>query len=143
MAAGCPTLCLPRGYEPDAVPFGADILIAWRDGPEAVRAVRGAIPLLREAAAAHVVTVAEGDGQNVHPQEMADHLRRHGVNAHGAVVARRGGKVTDNLIVEAKERGCDLIVFGAYGRSTVSQILLGGVSRRMYTQSDLPILASH
>lgn len=143
MAAGCPTLCLPRGFEPDAAPLGRNVLVAWREDREAVRAVRGAIPILQDADTAHVVTVAEDGQPGVHPQEVADYLQRHGVKAQAWVTPRRAGKVADNVIAEAKERGCDLIVFGAYGRSTIREILLGGVSRRMYKQGDLAVLASH
>ncbi|MEM6492213.1 MAG: universal stress protein, partial [Pseudomonadota bacterium] len=108
------------------------------------RAVRGALALLKEAEAVTIVSIRDSDRDaEVHPEEVAAHLARHGVPAASAVVECGRRSRSEALLDEAEDRGCDLIVLGAYSRSTMREILLGGVSRTMFTQDRLPILASH
>ena len=89
-----------------------------------------------------VITI-EKPGEAAQPEEVAAYLARHGVDATVDVVQRGGRAVADALLDEATARNADLVVMGAYSRSTIRELLLGGVSRTLFTQDHLPILASH
>jgi nucleotide-binding universal stress UspA family protein len=40
-------------------------------------------------------------------------------------------------------RECGLMVMGAYGHSRLAELLLGGVTRKMLTEPQMPILLAH
>jgi nucleotide-binding universal stress UspA family protein len=44
------------------------------------------------------------------------------------------------IITTAKDRGCDLIVMASHGRSGISAILLGSVTNKVLTHTDIPVL---
>ena len=44
---------------------------------------------------------------------------------------------------EAAIVGAELIVVGAYGRSRLREMLLGGVTRELLTRSTVPLLMAH
>lgn len=45
------------------------------------------------------------------------------------------------ILNEARKKGCDLIVIGSQGRSTLQRLMFGSVVTRLLTLSPLPILA--
>jgi nucleotide-binding universal stress UspA family protein len=47
------------------------------------------------------------------------------------------------LLGRARELGADLLVMGGYGRSRVSELVFGGVTRTVLGQYDLPVLLAH
>ncbi len=73
------------------------------------------------------------------------------VNAVEALLAKSGasGQVNSTLAAtvdikhRAKEFGADLVVMGAYGHARVIQTILGGTTRTMIEQTELPVLVAH
>lgn len=125
------------------VPSGAEIafetvMIAWDESDVALFAVRSALPLLRDARSAEIVTV--DDAQRVEGENVALMLERHGVKAPLNVLPRSGRRIHDALLTRATELGADVIVMGAYGHRRLREILLGGVTRAMIERSPLPLL---
>jgi nucleotide-binding universal stress UspA family protein len=47
------------------------------------------------------------------------------------------------IIVAAKNKGCDVIVMASHGRSGISAILLGSVTNKVLTHTDIPVLVCH
>ena len=58
---------------------------------------------------------------------------------------RGGGTVptADVLLAEAKAEHADHIVMGAFGRSRIVEVVSGGVSRAMLTESPIPVVMTH
>ena len=56
---------------------------------------------------------------------------------------QRGEPVGAALLNAASEAGADLLVMGGYGRTRLSELVLGGVTRHVLADSQLPILISH
>jgi nucleotide-binding universal stress UspA family protein len=54
-----------------------------------------------------------------------------------------GESVGAALLAAATEAGTDLLVMGRYGRTRLSELVLGGVTRHVLAHSKLPILISH
>ena len=46
------------------------------------------------------------------------------------------------LLRTATEVGADLMVMGGYGRTRLSELVLGGVTRHVLTAAELPLLLS-
>jgi nucleotide-binding universal stress UspA family protein len=47
------------------------------------------------------------------------------------------------LLSRAADDGADLLVMGAYGRSRLSELVLGGATRHILQHMTLPVLFSH
>jgi nucleotide-binding universal stress UspA family protein len=106
------------------------ILIAWKDTPEARRAVADALPILREAKDVTVVEVVENEAD----KDLTAWLLRHGVIASERV-PRECGNVKAQLEKAASEVGAGLIVAGAYGHSRFHEWVFGGVTKRLLNPS--------
>jgi nucleotide-binding universal stress UspA family protein len=47
------------------------------------------------------------------------------------------------IIATAKDKGCDIIVMASHGRSGLSAILLGSVTNKVLTHTNIPVLVCH
>jgi nucleotide-binding universal stress UspA family protein len=124
------------------------VLVAWKDTPEARRAVADALPMLRKARDVAIVEIAEQDDDPsavmARVGDVAAWLARHGVTAT-ARVPENAGNETAAVQLEniAGEVGAGLIIAGAYGHSRFRELILGGVTQYLVTQSARCVLLSH
>lgn len=49
----------------------------------------------------------------------------------------------EELLAHAAERNCDMLVMGFYGRSRLSEMLWGGVTRHVLKAMSIPVFTSH
>lgn len=122
-------------------------LVAWKDAAEARRAVADALPLLREAKEVVVTEILEDDdGRAAAEARVADvaaWLARHGVTASVRVAGiGDASSVAAVLDAVADDVGAQLIVAGAYGHSRFRELVLGGVTQHLLTQTDRCVLLS-
>jgi nucleotide-binding universal stress UspA family protein len=88
--------------------------------------------------------------------QHAAHTKQHatGVLNHVAERAKEAGVVCDTaqiehdhpyqaIIAAAKDKGCDLIVMASHGRSGISAVLLGSVTNKVLTHTNIPVLVCH
>lgn len=117
-------------------------MVAWNGSPEAANALRLTLPMLRQASAIHVVTVAESK-EGFPPTGASLYLSRHGLASelHEWPGAERS--VGDSLREAAATLGAAYIVMGAYGHSRFSEAVLGGVTRDLLRHSPVPLLLAH
>jgi len=124
------------------------VLVAWKDTPEARRAVADALPMLRKAKDVAIVEIPEEeDGRSsamVRVSDVASWLARHGVTAT-ARVPEAAGREPAAMQLEriAGDVGAGLIVAGAYGHSRFRELILGGVTESLVTQTARCVLLSH
>jgi nucleotide-binding universal stress UspA family protein len=124
------------------------VLVAWKDTPEARRAVADALPMLRKARDVAIVEIPEQDDDRsvvmARVSDVAAWLARHGVTATARVPEAAG---TETAAAElervAGDVGAGLIVAGAYGHSRFRELILGGVTQYLVTQSARCVLLSH
>ena len=50
------------------------------------------------------------------------------------------GNVVDEILSEAQNRNCDLIVMGYYARGRLEDALLGSTPRRLLRRSEIPVM---
>jgi nucleotide-binding universal stress UspA family protein len=145
MQAGRPLLVVPDT-------FGwldlRSVLVAWKDTPEARRAVAGALPMLGKAKDVVVAEILEEDGNRPaalsRVGDVVAWLSRHGVAASGQTADRdEDREVTAQLDGIAADIGAAVIVAGAYGHSRFRELILGGMTRHLITQSARCVLLSH
>ena len=121
----------------------ANVVVGWKDAPQARRALHDALPLLRRAQTVTVVGVGDEVEQG-RLEDVAEHLKRHAVTAAAShVPATTGITGAADLLAEARRLGADLIVTGAFGRGPLAQRLWGGMTSGLQNDADLSWLMSH
>ena len=55
------------------------------------------------------------------------------------IVVERGNPV-EEIIKNAEERNCDLIVMGTHGQGTLADVMLGSTAQRVIRRSKIPVL---
>lgn len=142
--ARVPALVLPQTNQANLAP--KTVLLAWNDGPEAMRAAREALPLLTNADRVYVVVVDPPE-HGLHRSDpgglISQYLVRHGVKVEVDVLSKSLPRVADVLLRRATDVDADLVVMGAYGHSRFREAIFGGATRHMLEQSHLPILMAH
>ncbi|MGE5547657.1 MAG: universal stress protein [Solirubrobacterales bacterium] len=142
---GRPVLVVPQGGTFATV--GRKVLVAWNGSREATRAVHDALPILKRAELAHVIAVNPTGGMAGHGDvpgaDICLHLSRHGVNAVCEHVRAEDLDIGQMLLSRAADEQADLIVMGAYGRSRLSELVLGGATRHLLRNMTVPVLMSH
>lgn len=142
--AGSPCLMLPRWTEPHV--WGRRVLVAWKNVPEAARAVHDAMPILQRADAVCVATAVQGAAHDPSLAESVERLLRHlwrfGVRSETRTVVTNdsAGKA---VLDEVGRWSADLLVMGGYGHSRLRERVLGGVTRTALRESPIPVLLSH
>jgi nucleotide-binding universal stress UspA family protein len=127
LSAGRPLLLVAGG---NTHVSAKTVIVGWKDGREARRAVADAMPLLRSAMEVIVAAIDEGDTmeQRASVEDVAGWLRLHGVAANGNVYPLVGTHA-ETLQSLARHSEADLIVTGAFGHSRMREQLFGGVTR--------------
>lgn len=125
-----------------------NVLVAWKDTPEARRAVADALPMLRKARDVTIVEIPEQDDDRSAVMagviDVAAWLGRHGVTATARVSEATADETpAAQLEKVAGDIGAGLIVAGAYGHSRFRELILGGVTQHLVTQTARSVLLSH
>jgi nucleotide-binding universal stress UspA family protein len=122
------------------------VLMAWKDTPEARRAIAYSLPMLRKAKEVNVAEIVEADDSRSaavsRVRDVVTWLSRHGVSA-SEVVPEQSGDVIAQLDVIAANVGAGVVVAGAYGHSRFRELILGGMTQHLMTQSSRCVLLSH
>ena len=142
--AGVPVVVVPQTAKVDAL--GERVLIAWNHSREAMRAIRGALPLLQRARKIVLLDGVPGEdrftARHLPEIDIGGYLRRHGVSAECRTFTPRND-FGAGILAAAREAGADLIVMGAWGHSRIAELVLGGATRYLFQHSDLPLFVAH
>jgi nucleotide-binding universal stress UspA family protein len=131
---------------PPAAPLVAlpeTIAIAWKNTPQAARALTGGLPFLSIAKQIVILTVSEDQAP---PEEetvrLATSLRWHGAPVSIRHLQSDGGGAADTLLAAAAEHTA-LLVMGGYGHSRLREWIFGGFTLRVLRGAEIPILMMH
>ena len=124
-----------------------NILIAWNTSLPAARAVKQALPLLKQA---KTVTIAcfdpvmseMTDGENP-GSDVGKWLTHHGCNVTVEQHPSGGKEISACILERAEQIGADLVVAGAYGHSRLRENLFGGTTASLAEQTDVAVLLAH
>lgn len=121
---------------------GGPVLVGWNETPEAMAAIRGALPLLQKAQLVHVTMVnprPSGFERSDPGGALARFLVRHGCKVEVSVLAQTLPRPSDELLRHARETSCGLMVLGAYGHSRLREAVFGGATRNLLQGSEIPL----
>jgi nucleotide-binding universal stress UspA family protein len=142
MKAGRPVLTVPSGTKKLSLDH---ILVGWKDGSEARRAVADSLPLLANARRVTVVEIASASELpevSSRLGEVTAWLNRHNIAAE-PLAPSSDGDDAERLPHLAAEQGADLIVAGAFAHSRFQEWVFRGVTRNLLFESDRCALVSH
>jgi nucleotide-binding universal stress UspA family protein len=144
-----PVLVVPEGCT--AFDVGAPMLVAWNGSAESAHALRAALPLLACSVKVTLACVVEAAGEgpstkarfDLPSTEGAKYLARHGIACEIVEIPRGEATIADTLFSAAQLRDCALLVMGAYGHARLAELVLGGVTRHMLSEPQMPVLLAH
>jgi len=128
--------------------LGRHIVVAWNSSRPATRSLNDAVPLIERAERTTVLTINSSGLLRTHGglpgEHIVEHLRRHGASADVVRIDDvPPDSIADRLQAEARARGADLIVAGAFGHPRLWEKLLGGVTYDLLARMRLPVFMSH
>jgi nucleotide-binding universal stress UspA family protein len=141
--SGRPVLVVPADGRFEAI--GRRVMVGWRSGKEAARALHDALPLMQGAEKIILATVGKHGGiSDSQPRvDVVDHLRAHGLPVSGERIQTEGLEVMDALLSSAYDRDADLLVMGAHTGSGLSHARSGAGTRHVLAHTRVPVLFSH
>ena len=135
--SGHPVLIAPQ-RTPETL--ATRICVAWNGTSESTSAVQSALPWLRRASEVRILSSAAYQRRGPNAAALADYLALHGVVAELAEFRPLDRDVGAGLLAAAREFGADLLTMGAYSHSRLRQLILGGVTRHVLENAELPVL---
>lgn len=140
--SGRPVLIIPKAGAFPTV--GARVLVAWRDGREAARALHDALPVLQRAELVTLLAVSSGEESGCGQwEEIREHLQRHGIEPRLELQPATSVTLADCMLNQACDGGYDLLVMGAHSPGHRRDSPLGKVAGQILREMTIPVLMSH
>jgi nucleotide-binding universal stress UspA family protein len=141
LTSGRPTMIVPPTL-PQCI--GKDILLVWNGSIEGARALGVASPFLDKAARIYVMSCSRDQTSKVSARELAVRLRIRGIDVSLVPLDDDNADPSgEHVLAVASKLGADLLIRGAYSRSPLRQMFLGGVTRYLLEHSHIPMLLAH
>jgi nucleotide-binding universal stress UspA family protein len=137
--SGRPLLIAPESAMPTAI---ERVAIAWKDGPQAARAVALAMPFLAGAKQVLIRAVEERADERDGIDRLARNLAWHGLAADIERLQPGPDGAAATLLAAVAGRA-DLLVMGGYGHSRVREWVFGGFTQHVLVGAPLPVLMVH
>lgn len=124
--------------------LGKRVVIAWKDTPEAARAVSCALAFIGRAEQVTIVSVADDpETQDASGARLLRALRWHNPSVALRQVVRGSSSAVEMLHREAETLSADLLVMGGYSHSRLREVVFGGFTRSTLGASTVPVLMAH
>ena len=143
--SGRPVLLMRSDAKVSADLAGGVAVLAWDGSVPAARAMADALPILRGMRQVRVLTILNEKASATAglAQDAVRHLQAHGIEAVIDEVDAKGEFISRVLDSYLARTAPDLMVMGAYGRSRLREVILGGATEHMLRRAQLPVLMSH
>lgn len=128
------------------VPQPDRAVLAWNQSPEALAAARAALPMMINARRTDVLIIDPPRHNATHGDpgtNISTMLARHGATPSVVIEVQTLPRVSDSILRHMRDIEAGLLVMGAYGHSRLREAILGGATRRMLEQSEVPVLLAH
>ena len=140
-STGRPVLIAPPQV---AQTLGETVLIGWNRSAQSARAFHAAKALLlKQAKKVRILSITTGAKNGPTAAEIADNLAWHGIDCDVRELSPDNRSVGAVLLAEAEAFNADLVVMGAYTHSRLRQLLLGGVTKHLLSNTTIPLFMAH
>ena len=138
--SGRPILIAP----PEApTTIGETISIAWNGSTETARTIAFSKPFLAQAKKVVVVSISEAMVPGPSGTDIARYLSHRGIDATVVDAAANGRNPGQAMLEESMAQGADLMVKGAYTNSRLRQMIFGGATNYILSNTEIPVFMSH
>jgi nucleotide-binding universal stress UspA family protein len=135
--SGRPVLIAPQDAP---ATMGTRVAIAWNGSAESAAAVAAALPWLHRAQAVRILYSEDYQRRGPGAEGIRAYLRWHEIEAEAVPFKPQTREVGAGLLGAARDFGADMMCQGAYSHSRLRQLILGGVTRHVLENADLPVL---
>jgi len=135
--SGRPVLISPRLLP---ATMGTRVCLAWNGSSESAAALAAALPWLHRAQAVRILYADEYRRRGPGVDGVLSYLRWHEIAAEKMLFKPQTKEVGAGLLGAVRDFGADLLCMGAYSHSRLRQLILGGVTRHVLENADVPVL---
>lgn len=134
----------PVLISPQAAPttIGTRVCLAWNGTAESAASVWSALPWMKRAEAVRILSADGYQRRGPGAPELLQYLMMHGVQADIEMFRSVNGSVGAGVLAAAAQFDCDLLSMGAYSHSRLRQLILGGVTRHVLENANVPVMMS-
>jgi nucleotide-binding universal stress UspA family protein len=118
------------------------VVIAWKDGIEAARAIAAVQPFLLRAKEVYLLTVGQDEPSVTSLQNVEQYLQLHHSEVRSESLSESGKTVGEVLIEKSNNLGA-MLAMGAYSHWRWQERIFGGVTDHVLRQSRTPVLMAH
>jgi nucleotide-binding universal stress UspA family protein len=120
------------------------VAIAWKDTPEAARAVTAALSFIDAAERVVIFSVTEdGTANDASADRLARSLRWHNRKTEVVHLTADARSPVEQLLAAATALPAGLLVMGGYSHSRLREVVFGGFTQHVLRQPSLPVLMAH
>jgi nucleotide-binding universal stress UspA family protein len=123
--------------------LGERIMVAWKAGPKASRAMHDAMPLLRSAKQVNLVSVGRATFSPDESDRLSRYLTLHRITAAIELIPPGDLSVGDTLLNLVADDNIDLLVLGVHISTKRGQLDMGEIGSYLLRQMTVPMLLSH
>jgi nucleotide-binding universal stress UspA family protein len=135
---GRPVLILPQQKLKSV---GKQVLIAWDQKDSVMQSIASSLPLLKRAEQVNILSAGPDNRARPKAKHLQDYLKAWGIDSE--VKFTKGLKVHDEIIDTYQATGSDLLLMGAYSRGRFTEWFMGGFTKYILTDSNIPTLMQH
>ena len=135
--SGRPVLIAPR-VAPATI--GTRICCAWNGTAESAAAMAAALPWLHRADARRILYADDYQRRGPKVEGILAYLHWHEIQAEAMQFKPITKDVGAGLLGAVRDFEADLLCMGAYSHSRLRQLILGGVTRHVLENADVPVL---
>ena len=123
--------------------IGETIAIAWNGSTETARTIAFAKPFLENAKKVVVVSIEEATVPGPSGTEIARYLSHRDIDATVVDAKANGRNPGQAMLEESMAQGADLMIKGAYTNSRLRQMIFGGATNYILSNTEIPVFMSH
>jgi nucleotide-binding universal stress UspA family protein len=120
--------------------IGRRVAVAWNGTAYAASALASVMPFIRQAEAVRVLTSPDYFRRGPSAEDVAEYISHHGVTADVVAFPMVNKTVGAGLLAAAAAFNADLMSMGAYSTSRLRQLILGGTTRHVLENAQVPVL---
>ena len=138
--AGRPILIAPP-KAPSSI--GETVVIAWNGSTETARTIAFALPFLKQASKVVVLSIKNFAVPGPSGADVARHLGYTDIEASAISADMAKRSPGEAMLHEAMALGADLMIKGAYTHSRLRQMIFGGATNHILSNTELPVFMAH
>ncbi len=137
---GRPVILHPAGYEFKKI---EKVILAWDGSFRVADAIKSSIGFLQTAKQVTILTIDESQKDTSNVKDLSNYLNTYNIKAEHKNISKISRNIGDEIIHEAENQKADLVVMGAFTHSRMRELVLGGVTKFILSNTTIPVMLKH